>query len=556
MRHGWPGRRAAARAVCVGALASLALGLASAGTASAHAGLESSVPAPSSVLAEGPDSIVLDFDEPVEAATASIQLFDQDRQLLPTGDVTASAGDSSIILADAPELDDGTFAVVWRVTSIDGHVIDGAFSFQVGTGPAVDVDDLLDDVGSGAQADAVVERIGDIARFVGFVGLVLLLGGGLFLLGTPPSLIGGPGPRRLLATGWSLLAAGTIVAFGAQAAEVVGGSLADMVSPSAWDLLAGTRTGRALLARLAATVVLGALLLAARHRSTVWWKAVAITAGVVALVSYPAGGHAAALSPELLWTAIDAAHLAGVVVWLGGLFVLCTIGRRWGSSERDDGDADGQVGAAVISRFSRTAMIAVPVIVATGVLQTLKLAGGLGGLTDTSWGQVLLVKVAVVLILLVVAGISRWLLQQAGPAAVHRTVLAEAVLGVGVLALAATLVGLPPEASRETQVFNTVLTQSGVIVDVTLTPGLVGQNEVHVVVTPQGGSLDPVDDLTGRMRLPSDDVPAVPIDFTAIGTNHYSGVVAVPFEGVWTLELIVVPEPASTLLLTTQVPIG
>ena len=32
-----------------------------------------------------------------------------------------------------PVLADGLYAVVWRVTSADGHVVDGAFSFQVGT---------------------------------------------------------------------------------------------------------------------------------------------------------------------------------------------------------------------------------------------------------------------------------------------------------------------------------------------------------------------------------------------------------------------------------------
>ena len=137
-------------------------------------------------------------------------------------------------------------------------------------------------------------------------------------------------------------------------------------------------------------------------------------------------------------------------------------------------------------------MVAVPVIVATGVAQTLKLAGSLDDVASTSWGRTLLVKVAVVTVLVAIGGVSQWLLRNDGPAALKRNVLVEAVIGIAVVGLAAALVALPPQSVAASKVFTTTLTNQGVIADVTVTPGRVGQNEIHLVITPPGGSISPV----------------------------------------------------------------
>jgi copper transport protein len=195
------------------------------------------------------------------------------------------------------------------------------------------------------------------------------------------------------------------------------------------------------------------------------------------------------------------------------------------------------------------------VLVATGVAQTWKLSGGFDGITDTAWGRTLLVKVTVVAALVAAAGVSRWLLRHTGVASLGRTVAIEAVLGVAVLALAAGLVGLGPRPAAESQVFSTTLTTAGVIVDLTVTPGQVGGNEMHVIVTPPGGSLQPVAGATARVSLPERDIPAAPVELAAEGTNHFSGAVTLPYAGTWTLEVIIETTPGATVLLVAQVPI-
>ena len=207
----------------------------------------------------------------------------------------------------------------------------------------------------------------------------------------------------------------------------------------------------------------------------------------------------------------------------------------------------------VVRRFSLMATIAVPVIVATGVAQTLKLAGNLDDVTSTSWGRTLLVKVAVVAVLVAIGGVSQWLLRNDGPSALKRNVLVEALIGVGVIGLAAALVALPPQSVAASKVFTNTLTNQGVIADVTVTPGRVGQNEVHLVITPPGGSLDPVVSTSVQATFASG--APVPATLESIGPNHYTGTITLSTAGDWNLQIIVEPTQGQSVLLSSAVPI-
>jgi len=536
-------KRCLVAAAALAALASLALPAAS---ASAHAGLESSTPGSSSVLEESPEAIVLDFDEAVEAPLTTIGLFDADARPIEVGVPVAVSGDDTIVQASLPELADGLYAVSWRITSVDGHVIDGAFSFQIGTTATGDADSLLGQVADGVGATPAVERLLSVARLLAFLGVVVLLGAGLFAAAAPAHLAERRGTMALLWCGAVSLLLGSLLQYGFQAAYAAAGTVGDAFTPSVWGLIDQTGTGRTILLRVALAVVLMALLALFRHRATAWWRSVALAAALATVVSFPAGGHASSLAPRLLWTAVDALHLAAMAVWLGGL-VLFTVGRRvWLHDE---------AAVPLVRRFSAAAAVCVPLIVATGVAQTWKLSGGFDGITETAWGRTLLVKVSVVAALVAVGGVSRWLLRHTGAASLGRTVAVEAVLGIAVLALAAGMVGLAPQPAAETQVFSSTLTTAGVIVDVIVTPGQVGGNEMHLVITPPGGSLQPVAGATARVSLPERDVPNAPVTLAAEGSNHFGGPLTLPYAGTWTLELIIETEPGNSVLLVTQVPI-
>lgn len=531
------------RLLAMVATAVLALLVLGPGVASAHAILESSSPAANSVLETGPDAIVLDFDESIDAGVSSIRLFDQSRRGIALGDLESSGG-GRVLSASVPSLDEGLYAVLWRVTSADGHVVDGSFSFQVGTTDSgVSPDDLLGDLSSSAASSTAVTWALGVSRFLAFAGIVGLLGAALLGVGVP-SL---PSALRAARLSWVLAMVGAVGTFVFHAADVVAGGLSDAFRPSLWSDVAGTRTGTALLLRMVVLAGIAALLATWRVRHRPWWRVVgAVSMGALA-VTYSLAGHASALSPRVLYVANDALHLLAIGVWVGGLVLLANGGR----ATFDDPEL-----APIVHRFSRASVVAVPVMVITGVVQAIELAGGLGDLTWSGWGRTLLVKVTLVVVLVVLGGVGRWLLRNDGPSGLRRGVIVEAVIGVVVLALAAALVAQPPREASAGKVISTTITAGGTIADVTVTPGKVGPNEIHMVLTPPGGNLDPVQGVTARMSLPAAGIPPTPVTVTQLGTNHYVGNVTLPEAGAWTLEIVVTTAPNSTVLLSTTIDIG
>jgi copper transport protein len=512
-----------------------------AGRAFAHAGLEASVPSANAVLEAGPPNIELDFNEAVDAELSNIELYDQTAKLIPTG-VPHSITDDTVVQASLPTIGDGVYVVVWRVPSADGHVVDGAFSFQVGVQPSgVDVGALIDKVSGNATATSTVGRLDTAARLLALVGLIVVVGGGALAMQSADSASN----RMMLWLAWAFLLVGSLGSFGLYGAKVAG-SPSDALKPSVWGKVVGSHTASVLLVRVVLLVVLGALLLTFARRAGDIWRGAALALSVALVMTYSSIGHAYAQDPAPLWVGIDALHLVAISMWVGGLLMLAFGTSAWLSDPATE---------PIVRRFSLTALVAVPVIVGTGVAQTLKLAGGLDDVTSTSWGRTLLVKVAVVTVLIAIGGVSQWLLRHDGPAAIKRTVLVEALIGVAVIGLAAALVTLPPQSVAASKVFATSLTSNGVIADVTVTPGRVGENEVHLVITPPGGGLEPVVSTTVQAELPSASTGLIPAILESIGPNHYTGTIVLSPAGEWNLQITVEPTQGQSVVLSAPMPI-
>ncbi len=97
----------------------------------AHNALVSTSPGDGKTLAKPPSSIVLTFNEPAIATGTKVLVTG------PEGSVAAGDPklvDTTVEQALLPELSAGEYTVEWRVTSADGHPINGEFSFVVKTG--------------------------------------------------------------------------------------------------------------------------------------------------------------------------------------------------------------------------------------------------------------------------------------------------------------------------------------------------------------------------------------------------------------------------------------
>ena len=519
-----------------------------AGTVVAHAALQSSTPVANSVLEQGPPQIVLRFDEGIEAGLASITLFDGKVHTIGLGKPVAGS-DANSVTASVPELGDGVYAVIWRVTSVDGHVVDGGFSFQIGTGASGDGQALIAEARRGVRAAPAVRFWYGVARFVGYLSVVALLGAGWWIMQGGASLgrLAGRRWRRLPMVAAVLLVLSSVAAFLFFGAEAVAGSLSDAFSPSVWGDVAGTRTGALLLGRVGLAVAWVALVGVYRHLQRGTVAPVAFVIGLCTLYTFSAVGHPNTLHPAPVWIAVDLFHLAAITLWLGGLIAFALLPRT--------ALADA-AGAQLAKRFSRWALIAVPVVVVTGGALTWKLNRGLAGITDTDWGREVLIKVALVGVLLAAAGVSRFLLHRRSAASMRYTVWGEALIGLVIVGIAASIVSLPPEQPVRAQSYAEELAApNGLIALVSLGPGHVGSNEIHINLTPPGGSLAPVAGMTARVALPDGGIPESPVTLKQEGPNHYSGTVTFPRSGQWRLELIVQVTASETQSLKAVVSI-
>jgi methionine-rich copper-binding protein CopC len=124
----------------------------------AHARLVEAEPSAGEVLAEGPERVRLRFNEPVDAAFDPLKVYDSAGKRVDEDDARADPEDARVVEAGLEEgLAEGTYTVEYRVTSIDGHVVEGAYDFTVGA-------DRPGDPGDAAPADGGDAAEGPEAR--------------------------------------------------------------------------------------------------------------------------------------------------------------------------------------------------------------------------------------------------------------------------------------------------------------------------------------------------------------------------------------------------------
>jgi hypothetical protein len=123
-----------------------------------------------------------------------------------------------------------------------------------------------------------------------------------------------------------------------------------------------------------------------------------------------------------------------------------------------------------------------------------------------------------------------------------------------VLAVTSLMVAQSPNTMPKTPIaYSATKVQNGIVAELSVVPAVVGTAEVHVILTPPGGSLTPAKSVTVQFDLPSRNIPAIPVSMTEIGPNHWIGIVQFPFSGEWNMNTRVSPAPNQTLLFATVV---
>lgn len=506
-----------------------------AGPASAHAALVRSDPAADAVVPEAPNQVVLTFSEGVRLVTGRIQVLAPDGSRVDTGAPTLS--DTSVIIPLKPAAGRGTYLVSFRVISADSHPVAGGFTYSVGARSAAPT------AGAEQGVDPVVQAAIPVVKYLGYVGLVLLIGPVLVLALLWPQRLSRRGPSRLVWTGMGLIVASTLGTLWLQVPYSTGRGVFDVGTAELTEAL-GTSFGAVLLVRLgflcAAALLLRPLLAGAGGDGKVDLVLLGVL-GVSTLATWPLTGHPSASPVGGVSVAVDAVHLAAMAVWLGGLVMLVGFLLRL-ADERELG--------AILPIWSRWAALAVSALVLAGTIQALIEVGTPGALLSTTYGRLILAKVALFAVVLAVAWYARRLVlhraAQGRPALLRRTVTAELGITAVVLALTAVLVQTTPArtaaatpAAGVPSTFSTRLTSNLFVLQVDVTPAQVGNNAVHLYAYDLNNQPLKVVEWTGTVALPAQNVEPVAVPLLTILENHSVGEVRLPTAGDWQLRFTV-----------------
>ncbi|MFF4712134.1 copper resistance protein CopC [Streptomyces eurythermus] len=379
--------------------------LAGASPASAHAALTGSDPAQGVVAGTAPSQVSLTFSEKVAMGDDSVRVLDPQGKPVQTGSPVGVSGTTYAVKLKSG-LAKGTYTVTYQVVSADSHPVAGAFTFSVGAPSKTVVTGTAPAAGGGAVG--VLYAFG---RYVSYAGFIVLAGGAAFVLACWQRGAGVRAVQRLVAGGWIALTAATLWLLLLRGSYTTSGAFADVFDLDLLGQVLQTKTGAALVSRLlllaAAALFVAVLFGTYTRREDVTEKrdltfglavgGVVVAAGLA--TSWAMAEHASTgLQPGLAMP-VDVVHLLAVAAWLGGLTALLTALYR--------APAEHPVEAAAVRRFSRLAFGSVLALVATGVYQSWRQLGSWSAFTETRYGQLLLAKIALVAVLVGIAGLSR-----------------------------------------------------------------------------------------------------------------------------------------------------
>lgn len=396
-----------------------------------------------------------------------------------------------------------------------------------------------------------------VARFLGYAGLVLLVGPALVLAALWPRRLSRRGPTRLAWVGLSLVAVATLADLWLQVPYTAGGGLFEVTGEGFGSVL-GSAFGAAHLVRLGLLAASAFLLRPLLARPAGRADAIILTVlGGAALLTWPLAGHPAASPAPAVSVVVDAVHLGSMAVWLGGLLMLAVFLLR---------QADERELGAILPIWSRWAALAVSALLLAGTVQALIEVATPDALFNTTYGRLLLAKIGLFAIVIAVAAYSRQLVRRRTaaqrPTPVRRAVLVELAVTVVVLGLSATLVQTTPArtavagpSGTQAGFFSTTLTSSLFTLQVELDPAERGNNSVHLYAYTKDNQPQPVAEWRATAALPSAGIEPIELPLLPLTDYHSYGDVSLPAAGDWQLKITVRTSDIDQATVTATVPI-
>lgn len=430
----------------------------------AHASLTGTEPKDGSVIASPPTILRISFSEPV--SPTSIRLTKPDGTFITFNDSVLR--DRTLEIKAPQDLGVGTLVLSWRVVSEDGHPVGGSILFSIGhpSAPPAAVTEMVD------WPIRIGLWTGKIALYLGlFIGI-----GGIFAIHwfTQGSRCGSRLVFLMLQIGF----VGTIVSAGFQGLDTAGVAITSVLEPAPWLLGLATSFGRTVAVMLVALCVSAIALRQEPGRGGRLSALIGLLIGASALCL---SGHASAAEPQWLTRPAVFLHALTIAIWIGALIPLAA-----------NFKADTRSARPALICFSRTIPYVVITLAIAGIVLAIVQVREPSALLTTAYGNILLIKFGLLLILFLVAAVNRWKLtasveigDRVATRLFVRSIIAETVIVFLIFGVASAWRFTPPPRSLQiaaAEPASTHIHTDKAMADFSITPGRAGKVSASVLL--------------------------------------------------------------------------
>jgi copper transport protein len=486
---------------------------------SAHTALVEMSPKSASQLEQSPEHVLLRFSQKLEAVSdRSFGVEDESGKSIELGEVEIGDNGKSVQIA-LPALAKGTYTVRYQVMSTDGHLVKGSYNFAVLNDPEMEpepdpvipdttpvipepepnlepeaTDSMEEDYGVAPIDDApsVESRWSDTLTGITVIDVLRMLYMTVFLLlvgmivwdvqlQRGRSVEDGRRPRAwilLLQRLHLLILIVVVVEF-----------VRSAVGLESWqpvkDILLHTTSGISWTIILVLSFIGLAVLRRSRITDVIWV--------LIVIASMTQIGHAASTQYRLFASVLSGIHMLAAAVWAGGLLYLLILLKGYSHT----------VGQS-IRKFSNASLIAISLIIISGMVSSIQYLNDLSYVFQTRWGHLLLLKIAVVILVIMVGTIIRSRYIRKGQFQIGTWIKLDIILLIIIASLAALLSSVEPNPPNEPLHWH----EMGEDIHMTakITPRIPGDNQFELSVWLPEHSGEPTS-VSMSLTLESEDTP-------------------------------------------------
>ena len=527
--------------------------------AAAHPFTEETIPSLTSNAPAGTSEVIVFFSEPVDIDFSELKVFDSNGEQIDNKDTSYYEGELSLIVT-TPPLEDGVYTVSTKVLSkVDGHLVPDAFLFAVGD---VVIDPSMLEFERPSELVFLPEAG---ARFPGLVGQTIVLGAviaSLIIWGTQNKLVIKEELDKIESFHhgkfMSITGIGLMLVFISDILMIAIQTIRLETSPLN---VIQTDFGMVWLARMIITIILLGIWFGMDRRKILSKKnqipMLVVSLALIATTSMI--GHGAA-SGEMGALALDYIHNLVAAIWIGGIFYFVfTLLPTFSQLKETNRE---KMSLVLIPRFSIAFIISIGVVIITGPTLMWFLESDVGLITESVYGQLIIVKIAIAAIMIGLGGFFQFKVQKnaeknfsSGKISVHkklkRSLKVDAVLGIIILGVVALLTNgtLPAgeiqkvDAQEIVYGFKTIEFTENAKFDIDISPFSSGTNTILVKASDfEGNPLYDSNQVKVKISNPTKNISPIEVPMEMIKQEEgrpteFQGELTFGFSGEWLIEI-------------------